>query len=107
MNELFVRDTPEGATFEVNLQTKARCTAIVGIYEGKLKMNLAAPPIDGWANEELQRFFSQLLGVPPASIAVPAGEKSPNKQIVIGDRTVEEISFAVNGVLMRLNNGVR
>ena len=104
MNEFFVRDTPKGATFEVNLQTKARCTAIVGTYDGKLKMNLAAPPIDGWANEELQRFFSQLLGVPAASIAVPAGEKSHNKQIVVGDRTGEEVFFALNGVLMRLNS---
>ena len=60
-----VRETDAGVTFAVRVQPGAKKTAITGVYgEGEsaaLKVALAAPPIDGRANEALVGFFAELL----------------------------------------------
>ena len=44
-------------------------------------MRLAAPPVDGAANEALIAFLSEVLGVPRRNLALVAGEKSRDKRV--------------------------
>ena len=46
-------------------------------------IRLAAPPVEGAANEALIAFLSEALGVPRRSIAIVSGEKSRDKRVRI------------------------
>ena len=94
-----VRATPKGAVFEVRVQPRAKRTAIVGVLDGRLKIALASPPIDGRANEELQRFFAELFSVSRTTIVLLAGEHSRNKRVMISKRESAEIGSAIEYAL--------
>ncbi len=59
--------------------------AIAGLFSDRLKVTIAAPPVDGKANAHLIRWFAELCGVPKSCVDVVAGETSRNKKIVISD----------------------
>jgi uncharacterized protein (TIGR00251 family) len=48
-----------------------------------LKLRIAAPPVDGKANEECKRFLAKLFGVPPSMVEVLSGETARLKLIRI------------------------
>lgn len=87
-----VRDTPQGATFEVRVQPRAKRTAILGVLDGRLKIALVSPPIDGRANDELVRFLADFFGVSRSSVCVLAGKHARNKCIAIAHRTAAQIA---------------
>ena len=67
--------------FEVRVVPRAARSRIVGEQAGVLRVQLAAPPVDGAANEELVRVLAEALGVSPSAIEIVRGEKSRVKQI--------------------------
>jgi len=75
----------------VRVQPRAPRTNIVGELGGALKIRLAAPPVDGEANEELIRFLAQIFNLPRKEIEIISGEKSRNKQLRINGISVEQI----------------
>jgi len=90
-----VRDTPSGATIPIRVQPGAKKTAITGIYsEGEtaaIKLSMAAPPIEGRANEAVIEFFAELFGVPKRQVIILFGETSRSKVIQVTGRTSPEI----------------
>jgi uncharacterized protein (TIGR00251 family) len=68
-------------TFRVRVQPRASRTEIAGEHAGALKLRIAAPPVDGKANEECRKFLARLLGVSASSIEIVAGESSKDKII--------------------------
>ena len=81
-----VRDTPEGAVFEAHVHPRAKRTAITGVLAGRVKLALASPPVDGRANEELQRFFAKLFEVSRSAVKVVGGEHTRDKRVLIAGR---------------------
>lgn len=83
-------------TFKVRVQPRAPQTAITGEQAGALKIRVAAPPVDGKANQECRRFLSKLLGVPQSSVEIIAGESSRDKLIRVrglsGERARESLT---------------
>ena len=61
MNALIVQDTKAGAVLSVHIQPKASTTECVGIYGDAIKIRVAAPPVDGAANDELIRFLARQI----------------------------------------------
>jgi hypothetical protein len=47
------------------------------------KLDLAAPPVDGKANDECVRFFAELAGVPRARVRVVTGATSRTKVVEV------------------------
>ncbi len=76
-------------TFAVRVQPRASQSKIAGEIEGSLKIKIAAPPVDGEANEELIRFLSKWFEVPKREIEIVSGETAKNKIIRIHGLTVE------------------
>lgn len=68
-------------TFAVRVQPRASRSEIVGEFNGALKVRLAAPPVDGEANEELIRFLAKLFGVSRSRVSILSGLASRNKVI--------------------------
>jgi uncharacterized protein (TIGR00251 family) len=47
------------------------------------KLDLAAPPVDGKANDECVRFFAELAGVPRARVRIVTGAASRTKVVEV------------------------
>ncbi len=86
-----IRDTPQGATFAVRVQPRARKNAIVGVIGDALKLALTAPPVEGRANEACIEFLAEFLKVPRSSITIAAGETSRNKVIRMAGMSANEL----------------
>ena len=61
------------ARIAVRAHPRARRSAITGRLGEAWKLDLAAPPVDGKANEECVRFFAELAGVARARVRVVSG----------------------------------
>ena len=67
--------------FAVRVAPRASQTAAAGVHDGALKVRVAAPPVEGAANEELVRFLAKRLGVPPRAVEIVTGQKSKTKVV--------------------------
>lgn len=71
------------ARVAVHVQPRARRTEAAGMHGDAVKVRLAAPPVDGAANEELVRFVAERLGVPRAAVRITAGAASRRKVVEV------------------------
>ncbi len=62
---------------------RAHTTGIAGRHGDALKIRLAAPPVDGAANDELIRFLAERLAVPRSAITIAAGRTGRRKTVKI------------------------
>lgn len=67
----------------VHVQPKASRTECVGLYGTALKIRVAAPPIEGAANEALAQFLADRLGLPLAAVDIRSGEASRHKRVLL------------------------
>lgn len=67
----------------VRVASRSPRTMIRGESEGVLRIALAAPPVDGEANEELIRFIAKRLDVGREMITISSGRTSRNKVVAI------------------------
>ena len=74
-----------GVTIKVRVQPRASRTEIIGEHAGAIKMRVAAPPVDGKANEECRRYLAKLLKVGATSVEIISGDSSRNKVIRVAN----------------------
>src|SRR5512133_3881462 len=79
----WVRDEAGGAVLELLVQPRASRTRVVGEHDGRLKIQLAAPPVEGEANAALVAFLADALSVKRADVALLAGETGRRKRVQI------------------------
>ena len=72
-----------GMLLQVSVMPNAKRTEVDGLHDGALRVRLAAPPIDGRANEALIAWLAKSLGVPRRDVEVLRGETSRRKQVAI------------------------
>jgi uncharacterized protein (TIGR00251 family) len=58
-----------------------RRSELRGVADGRLRVRVAAAPVEGRANRELCRFLAHTLGVPRGSVAVTSGEIRRRKNL--------------------------
>ncbi len=92
-----IRDTPEGASFAVKVQPRARKNAITGEIGEALKLALTAPPVEGRANEACVEFLAEVLGVSRSSVTIAAGHSSRNKLIRVAGLSADEVRRRLEG----------
>jgi uncharacterized protein len=71
------------ARITVKVHPRARRSALAGRFGDAWKLDLAAPPVDGKANEECIRFFADLAQVPRARVRIVTGLTSRMKVVEI------------------------
>jgi uncharacterized protein len=72
----------EGAlVFAVRVVPRASRTAAAGEHDGALRVRVAAPPVEGAANEELARFLAKALGVAARDVEIVSGHASKSKRV--------------------------
>lgn len=73
---------------------RASRSEIVGEHDGALKVRIAAPPVEGAANRELQRLLAKTFKLPQNAVEIIAGTNSKRKVVRIhgGDTvTLEQL----------------
>lgn len=78
---LNLREEDGRLTFRVRVVPRASRTEVAGVLEGALRVRVAAPPVEGAANEELVRFLARTLGVPARAVEVVSGHASKTKLV--------------------------
>ena len=79
------------ARIAVKVHPRAKRTALAGKLGDAWKLSLAAPPVDGKANEECVRFFAELAGVPRSRVRIATGLASRNKVVEIEGVTDDQL----------------
>ena len=67
----------------LHVQPNATQNRVVGFLDGVLRVNIAAPPTKGKANQELVKFLSSLFGISKNSLSIEKGMTSKKKSIAI------------------------
>lgn len=70
-------------TFTVRVVPRASVSKVVGEHDGALRVRVAAPPVDGAANEELIRTLAQALKVSRSAVQITAGHSSKTKHVSV------------------------
>jgi uncharacterized protein len=75
---------PDGSlTLDLHCQPGAKRTEVVGTHGSALKIRLAAPPVEGRANEALIEFLAESFGVPRRNVTIVRGETGRAKTVRI------------------------
>src|SRR5687768_7501657 len=79
----FIKQKDGYSLLLITVQPGARKDQVVGPYGQpvRLKIKIAAPPVEGAANESLIKFLSALLGIPKSKLQILRGEGSRQKDV--------------------------
>ncbi len=93
----WLKDVPGAVELAVLVQPRASRTRVVGEHDGLLKIQLAAPPVDGEANAALLEFLAKRLGVPRRQVTLVAGDASRRKRIRVEGLGAAEAEAVMSG----------
>lgn len=74
---------PGGTLIRLLVQPRASRNEVVGLHGDEVRVRLAAPPVDGAANDALTRFLAAALDHPRSRIRVRAGHASRRKTVLV------------------------
>ncbi len=89
----WLQATGTGVSLRLKIVPRASRTEVVGPHGDALKIRIAAPPVEGAANDELIAFLAKAVGVPRSLVSVVSGQNSKNKTVRIDQiaaNTVQE-----------------
>lgn len=78
-----LRPQGEGALLLVSVVPNAKRTELVGLHDGALRVRLAAPPVDGKANDCLTAWLAEELGLPKRAVSLVRGQTARVKQLQV------------------------
>lgn len=70
-------------TVVLHCQPGAKHTRCVGLHDGKPKVQLKAPPVDGAANTALIAFLAEICGVPKSDVTLEHGASGRTKRVAV------------------------
>ncbi len=76
-----LREHDGGVTFDVLVQPRASRAKVGPLHDGRLKVSVTAPPVDGEANAAVIELIAKTLGVAKGAVSVVAGSSSRRKTI--------------------------
>ncbi len=89
----------EAAKLRVHVQPGAKHTRLLTFQDGLLRLKLAAPPIEGRANEALVALLSDVLDVAKGKIAVVRGHSSRDKLVSVEGLTDDDLQARLTAKL--------
>ncbi len=83
MNDWYRVTGDSRITLTLHIQPGAKKTEFAGLHGDALKIRLAAPPVDGKANEALVRFVAETLELPRSAVSLKSGQTSRRKVLEV------------------------
>jgi uncharacterized protein (TIGR00251 family) len=78
-------------TFDVLVQPRASRAKLGPVHDGRLKLSVTAPPVDGEANAAVIELLAKTLGVARGAVEVIAGTSSRRKTVRVTGATAAQI----------------
>jgi len=92
-----IEETKAGVRFVVRVTPRASRTQCSGFdAEGRLRVRIAAPPVDGEANAALVEWLARLLKCPKSRVRITHGTGGRTKTIEIEAVTRAAVEAALN-----------
>ena len=79
------------ARVTVKVHPRAKRSALTGRFGEAWKLDLAAPPVDGKANDECVRFFAELAGVARSRVRIVSGATARLKVVEVAGMEQEAL----------------
>ena len=90
-----IEATNDGCRLQVHVVPRASRTQLAGIHGDALKLKVAAPPVDGAANEAVVRFLAHRLGVRRDAVGIVSGATGRLKVVVVRGVTALQAAKAL------------
>lgn len=84
-----IEPVPGGVRLQLLIQPRASVSEAVGLHDGRIKIRLAAPPVEGAANKALLKFLARSLGVSLTGLAITSGTNARRKVVLVTGVSVE------------------
>ena len=78
-----LRVVASGSVLDISVVPAAKRTEIVGLHDGALRLRLAAPPVDGKANDALLAWLATELQCARRDVRLLRGASARRKQVAI------------------------
>ncbi len=88
------RQEKDRLVLTLHIQPGAKRTGVQGLHGDALKIRVAAPPVEGAANEELRRFLAKTFGVALRDVEQLSGQTSRAKRFAIRGSRVDPATLA-------------
>jgi uncharacterized protein len=85
------------ATIRVHVTPRAGRDEVTGFADGVLRVRVSAPPVDGRANEAVERLIAGALALPPSAVRVVRGHRTRHKTVVVAGMKSSEVVAALGG----------
>ncbi len=79
----FLEESSDGVVLHVRVQPGARRTGLAGTGGGWLRLRVAAPPVQGRANETARGYLAELLGLPASAVVLVGGAAARTKRFLL------------------------
>jgi uncharacterized protein (TIGR00251 family) len=97
----WLKNRADGVIIKLHVIPNAKKTILTGEYNNTLKIKVSSPPVDGSANKEIKKFFSEMFNVSKNKVEIIKGEKSRQKEILIREK-IEKISEVLKNADIRI-----
>lgn len=78
-------------TVDVLVQPRASRAKLGPRHDGRIKVAVTAPPVDGEANAAVIELIAKSLGIPRSAVEVIAGQTSRRKTLAITGATLAQL----------------
>jgi len=86
-------------TLRVRVQPRAAREGVAGVRAGALVVRLAAPPLEGRANEALLRYLAGALGIARSSVRLQQGARGRDKLLLVAGADLGTVRARVAALL--------
>lgn len=86
-----IREHAGSVTVDVLVQPRASRAKVGPIHDGRLKVAVTSPPVDGEANAAVIELFAKQLGIARGAVEVVAGTTSRRKTLRISGVTAAAV----------------
>lgn len=90
----------------LHVQPGAKRTEFAGLHGDALKIRLAAPPVDGKANEALIKFVAETLKLPKSAVNLKSGQTSRRKVLEVSGSSQAAIAQLAGNQASQLGYGI-
>ncbi len=94
-----LKESKKGLTFDIHVIPHASRAEIVCIQDGAFKIKVAAPPVEGAANEACIKLMAGELKLKKSQMEISSGAKSRRKTIMVKNMNKLELELKISSFL--------
>lgn len=87
----YIKETKDGILLQVLVTPRAKRSTFVGFHGGVPRVSLAAPPIEGRANDELVLLMKDIFSLPRRDIELLRGDTSRRKVVLLRGISAQKV----------------